>query len=93
VATSLWAPGRFFDVTTAQQCLDAGTAFLSIPGLDLEIVNFAVQRGTIVIPGALTPSEVTAVWKAKPESDWAPNRKVSRKSQQKSPIWMPWRFL
>jgi 2-dehydro-3-deoxyphosphogluconate aldolase/(4S)-4-hydroxy-2-oxoglutarate aldolase len=53
-----------FNVETAQQCLDAGAAFLTTPGLDLEIVNFAVKRGTVVFPGAMTPGEVMAASKA-----------------------------
>ena len=56
--------GTVFDVETAQQCLDAGAAFLTTPGLDLEIVNFAVKRGTVVFPGAMTPGEVMAASKA-----------------------------
>jgi 2-dehydro-3-deoxyphosphogluconate aldolase/(4S)-4-hydroxy-2-oxoglutarate aldolase len=56
--------GTVFDVETAQQCLDAGVAFLTTPGLDLEIVNFAVKHGTVVFPGALTPGEVMAAAKA-----------------------------
>src|SRR5580704_11256958 len=36
--------GTVFNVETGQQCLDAGAAFLTTPGLDLEVVNFAVQR-------------------------------------------------
>jgi len=56
--------GTVFDVETAQQCLDAGVAFLTTPGLDLEIVNFAVKHGTVVFPGALTPGEVMAASKA-----------------------------
>ena len=52
--------GTVFDVETAQQCLDAGVAFLTTPGLDLEIVNFAVKHGTVVFPGAMTPGEVMA---------------------------------
>jgi len=59
--------GTIFDVETAQRCLDAGAAFLTTPGLDLEVLNFAVKNGTVVIPGALTPGEVTAAWKAKPD--------------------------
>jgi 2-dehydro-3-deoxyphosphogluconate aldolase/(4S)-4-hydroxy-2-oxoglutarate aldolase len=39
-------------------------AFLTTPGLDLEIVNFAVKRGTVVFPGARTPGEVMAASKA-----------------------------
>lgn len=56
--------GTVLDVETAQQCLDAGVAFLTTPGLDLEIVNFAVKHGTVVFPGAMTPGEVMAASKA-----------------------------
>jgi 2-dehydro-3-deoxyphosphogluconate aldolase/(4S)-4-hydroxy-2-oxoglutarate aldolase len=56
--------GTLFDVATAQQCLDAGAEFLTTPGPDLEIVNFAVKHETVVFPGALTPGEITAMWKA-----------------------------
>jgi 2-dehydro-3-deoxyphosphogluconate aldolase/(4S)-4-hydroxy-2-oxoglutarate aldolase len=56
--------GTIFDVETACRCLDAGAGFLTSPGLDLEIVEFAVKRGVAVLPGALTPSEVMAAWKA-----------------------------
>jgi 2-dehydro-3-deoxyphosphogluconate aldolase/(4S)-4-hydroxy-2-oxoglutarate aldolase len=56
--------GTVFDVETACRCLDAGAGFLTSPGLDLEIVEFAVKRGVAVLPGALTPSEVMAAWKA-----------------------------
>jgi len=56
--------GTVFDVETARRCLDAGAGFLTSPGLDLEIVDFALKRGVVVLPGALTPSEVMAAWKA-----------------------------
>ena len=56
--------GTVLDVETAQRCLDAGVAFLTTPGLDLEIVNFAVKHGTVVFPGAMTPGEVMAASKA-----------------------------
>ncbi len=56
--------GTVFDVEAAQECLDAGAAFLTTTGLDLEIVNFAAKRGSVVFPGALTPGEVMAAWKA-----------------------------
>jgi 2-dehydro-3-deoxyphosphogluconate aldolase/(4S)-4-hydroxy-2-oxoglutarate aldolase len=56
--------GTVFDVDAAHRCLDAGAAFLTTPGLDLEIVDFALKRGVVVIPGALTPSEVMLAWKA-----------------------------
>jgi 2-dehydro-3-deoxyphosphogluconate aldolase/(4S)-4-hydroxy-2-oxoglutarate aldolase len=56
--------GTISDVETACRCLDAGAGFLTTPGLDLEIVDFALKRDVVVLPGALTPSEVMAAWKA-----------------------------
>jgi len=56
--------GTLCDVETAAQCLDAGAGFLTSPGLDLQLVEFALKRGVVVLPGALTPSEVMAAWKA-----------------------------
>ena len=49
--------GTLFRVDTARRCLDAGAGFLTMPGLDLDIVNFALGRGVVVLPGALTPTE------------------------------------
>jgi 2-dehydro-3-deoxyphosphogluconate aldolase/(4S)-4-hydroxy-2-oxoglutarate aldolase len=56
--------GTISDVDTACRCLDAGAGFLTTPGLDLEIVDFALKRDVVVLPGALTPSEIMAAWKA-----------------------------
>jgi 2-dehydro-3-deoxyphosphogluconate aldolase / (4S)-4-hydroxy-2-oxoglutarate aldolase len=56
--------GTVLDLDTAQACLAAGAKFISSPGLDLEIVDFAVQAGITVIPGVLTPSEIIAAMKA-----------------------------
>jgi 2-dehydro-3-deoxyphosphogluconate aldolase/(4S)-4-hydroxy-2-oxoglutarate aldolase len=52
------------DVKTARACLDAGAAFLTSPGLDLEVVNLGAGNDVLVIPGALTPSEVAAACRA-----------------------------
>jgi len=56
--------GSVFDAEIARRCLDAGAAFLTSPGFDREIVEFGLQRGVAVIPGALTPTEVLTAWKA-----------------------------
>ena len=56
--------GSVFDIETAQKCIDAGAAFLTTTGLDLEIVNFATKHSPVLFPGALTPGEVMAAWKA-----------------------------
>ena len=63
--TLIVGAGSLFDAATAQECLDAGAEFLTTPREpDLEIVDFAVKNGTVVFPGALTPGEITAMWKA-----------------------------
>jgi 2-dehydro-3-deoxyphosphogluconate aldolase/(4S)-4-hydroxy-2-oxoglutarate aldolase len=56
--------GTVLDKETAARCLDAGARFLTSPGLIQEVVEFAVQRDVVVFPGALTPTEVIAAWKA-----------------------------
>jgi 2-dehydro-3-deoxyphosphogluconate aldolase/(4S)-4-hydroxy-2-oxoglutarate aldolase len=56
--------GSVFDLDTASGCMDAGAAFLTSPSLDLEIVTFGATRNILVIPGALTPTEVAAASKA-----------------------------
>jgi len=52
------------DAKTARACLDAGAAFLTSPGVDLEVVNLGAGNDVLVIPGALTPSEVAAACRA-----------------------------
>lgn len=56
--------GTVMNAATARACLDAGAAFLTSPGLDLEIVQLGEDAGVVVIPGALTPSEITLACKA-----------------------------
>jgi 2-dehydro-3-deoxyphosphogluconate aldolase / (4S)-4-hydroxy-2-oxoglutarate aldolase len=56
--------GTVLDIETARASLAAGAKFITSPGLDLEVVKFAVQAGVAVIPGVLTPSEIIAAVKA-----------------------------
>jgi len=56
--------GTVLDRTAAAHCLDAGAAFLTSPGLDVSLVEFAIQNNVVVFPGALTPTEVHTAWKA-----------------------------
>ena len=56
--------GTVLDVETAKRCLDAGAKFLTSPGLVLEVVEFAAKNDVVVLPGALTATEVIAAWKA-----------------------------
>jgi 2-dehydro-3-deoxyphosphogluconate aldolase/(4S)-4-hydroxy-2-oxoglutarate aldolase len=55
--------GSITETETARRCLGAGAMFLTSPGLDLQIVNFALNHNVVVFPGALTPSEIMAAWK------------------------------
>lgn len=57
--------GGVLDEEAAQQSLDAGAQFLTSDGLDLELLDFAVRQDVVVLPGALTPTEVIAAWKGR----------------------------
>jgi 2-dehydro-3-deoxyphosphogluconate aldolase/(4S)-4-hydroxy-2-oxoglutarate aldolase len=56
--------GTVLDPVTAHRCLEAGAHFLTSPGLDLDIVELASKANVVTMPGALTPSEVTAALRA-----------------------------
>ena len=56
--------GEVMDLATARRCLEAGAKFITGPGLDLEIIDFARKADVTVIPGALTPTEVLTAWRA-----------------------------
>ena len=56
--------GDVFDSDVARDCIDAGAMFLTSPGFDHRIVEFALGASVVVLPGALTPTEVTRAWKS-----------------------------
>ena len=56
--------GTVLDASTAQKCLDAGAQFLVSPGFDPETVALARRLDVLIMPGALTPTEVITAWKA-----------------------------
>ncbi len=56
--------GTVLDTQTARRCVDVGASFLTSPGFDLAIVEFAAKENVAVLPGALTPTEVVTAWKA-----------------------------
>ena len=56
--------GTVLDTETAKRCADAGAMFLTSTGLELEILEVAAKENLVVIPGALTPTEIIAAWKA-----------------------------
>jgi len=56
--------GTVLDAASAQRSIDAGARFITCPGFIPEVVACASKAGVVVFPGALTPSEVIAAWKA-----------------------------
>jgi 2-dehydro-3-deoxyphosphogluconate aldolase/(4S)-4-hydroxy-2-oxoglutarate aldolase len=56
--------GTVMDAQTAQTCVEAGAQFIVSPALSLETIAFCRQQGVLVMPGALTPTEVVTAWSA-----------------------------
>jgi 2-dehydro-3-deoxyphosphogluconate aldolase/(4S)-4-hydroxy-2-oxoglutarate aldolase len=54
--------GTVLDADAAQQCLDAGAEFLVSPVFDLETMELANSAGTLMMAGALTPTEILNAW-------------------------------
>jgi len=63
-AQVLIGAGTVLDAETAERCLDAGAQFLVSPGFDAATVALAGRRNVLVMPGALTPTEVITAWRA-----------------------------
>jgi 2-dehydro-3-deoxyphosphogluconate aldolase/(4S)-4-hydroxy-2-oxoglutarate aldolase len=47
-----------------RRCIDAGARFITSPGFIPEVVAYTKKMDVVVLPGALTPTEVIAAWKA-----------------------------
>jgi 2-dehydro-3-deoxyphosphogluconate aldolase/(4S)-4-hydroxy-2-oxoglutarate aldolase len=56
--------GTVLDAEDAQQALAAGAQFLVSPGLDAGMMAVGRAAGVPLFPGALTPTEVLAAWRA-----------------------------
>jgi 2-dehydro-3-deoxyphosphogluconate aldolase/(4S)-4-hydroxy-2-oxoglutarate aldolase len=54
--------GSVTNPEAAQKCLDAGAQFLTSDGFHPAVVEFGAKEGVVVIPGALTPTEVISAW-------------------------------
>ncbi len=53
-----------FGLDEARRQLDAGAMFITGPGFDWEITEYCVENKIVVIPGALTPTEVMLAHRA-----------------------------
>jgi len=56
--------GTVLDEESARRCVDAGARFLTSTGLVRKVVTYAKLTDVAVLPGALTPTEIIAAWKA-----------------------------
>jgi 2-dehydro-3-deoxyphosphogluconate aldolase/(4S)-4-hydroxy-2-oxoglutarate aldolase len=56
--------GTIMDTEMARKCVDAGASFLTSPGLDQALIEFAGKKDVAVLAGALTPTEVITAWRA-----------------------------
>ncbi|MEZ5347461.1 MAG: bifunctional 4-hydroxy-2-oxoglutarate aldolase/2-dehydro-3-deoxy-phosphogluconate aldolase [Pyrinomonadaceae bacterium] len=56
--------GTVLDLTTAKKCVDSGAKFIVSPATDPETIEFCSKENIVVMPGALTPTEVIAAWNA-----------------------------
>lgn len=56
--------GTVLDVQTAEKCVAAGARFIISPALNFDTIKFCNEREIVVMPGALTPTEIVAAWNA-----------------------------
>jgi 2-dehydro-3-deoxyphosphogluconate aldolase/(4S)-4-hydroxy-2-oxoglutarate aldolase len=60
----LLGSGTVTDEVQAAATIDAGAEFVVSPSLHLDVIAKTKELGKISIPGALTPTEVIAAWRA-----------------------------
>ncbi len=60
----LLGAGTILDPETARAALLAGAEFLVSPNTNLNVIQLARRYGKLVMPGAMTPTEVLTAWEA-----------------------------
>lgn len=63
-AGTLLGAGTVVDARTAREVIDAGADFVVSPVTDMTTVEACREAGVLVAPGAFTPTEILAAWKA-----------------------------
>jgi 2-dehydro-3-deoxyphosphogluconate aldolase / (4S)-4-hydroxy-2-oxoglutarate aldolase len=56
--------GTVLDIGDAERALEAGASFLITPVVDVAVIGWAEARGVPIMPGAMTPTEVSTAWTA-----------------------------
>ncbi len=62
--SALVGAGTVLDPAAAEACLRAGARFIVCPGFDAPTVKFCNASDLVVLPGALTPTEILTAWRA-----------------------------
>lgn len=60
----LLGAGTVLDAETARAALLAGAQFIVSPSTNLDVIRLCRRYGKLVMPGAMTPTEVVAAWEA-----------------------------
>jgi 2-dehydro-3-deoxyphosphogluconate aldolase / (4S)-4-hydroxy-2-oxoglutarate aldolase len=60
----LLGAGTILDCETARAALLAGAEYLVSPTLNLDVIRLCQRYDKLVMPGALTPTEILAAWEA-----------------------------
>jgi 2-dehydro-3-deoxyphosphogluconate aldolase / (4S)-4-hydroxy-2-oxoglutarate aldolase len=56
--------GTVLDPETARACMLAGAEFIVTPALNLATIEICKRYSKVILPGALTPTEVLTAWQA-----------------------------
>lgn len=56
--------GSVLDPESARECVEAGAKFIVSPATNFGIIGYCNESETVVIPGALTPTEIINAWDA-----------------------------
>ncbi len=62
--TLLIGAGTVLTKQVAAQCIEAGAKFIISPALNLETIEYCSEREIVIMPGALTPTEILTAWNA-----------------------------
>jgi 2-dehydro-3-deoxyphosphogluconate aldolase/(4S)-4-hydroxy-2-oxoglutarate aldolase len=60
----LMGAGTVLDASTARQAILAGAKFLVTPTVALDVIEMCHRYSVVVIPGAMTPTEILTAWEA-----------------------------
>lgn len=60
--TAYVGAGTVVDVDMAKEAVSAGAQFLISPNTDLAVIEYALERGIDIWPGAMTPTEIVAAY-------------------------------